>query len=125
MTRPIIAVIWRSVSARVSTSPLAGGLPPAVQWPDGVAERFELYLGGERVARGCSDLNDPEALAAALHGVGEAARDPDSLRAIEYGLMPCASGTVELDALVAKLTGSGSIRDVILFPQALADADRG
>jgi lysyl-tRNA synthetase class 2 len=101
--------------------------PLSKQKPDDpeTVERFELYIGAFEVANAFSELNDPaeqrrrcEAqLAGRAAGDLEAhVMDEDYIRALEYGLPPTAGEGVGIDRLVMLLTGSPSIRDVILFP---------
>ncbi len=105
----------------LAVSPLSKQKPGEPDW----VERFEFYIGGFEVGNAFSELNDPveqrtrfeQQLAERDRGDDEAhAMDEDYVRALGYGLPPTAGEGIGIDRLTMILTGSRSIRDVILFP---------
>jgi lysyl-tRNA synthetase class 2 len=102
-------------------SPLSKQKPDDPDW----VERFEIYAGGFELGNAFSELNDPveqkkrfeDQLAQRAAGDEEAHQmDEDYVRALAYGLPPTGGEGLGVDRLVMLLTGSKSIRDVILFP---------
>jgi lysyl-tRNA synthetase, class II len=105
----------------VAVSPLSKNKPDEPEW----VERFEIFAGGMEIANGFSELNDPEEqrrrfemqLAERERGDEEAHQmDEDYIRALSYGLPPTGGCGVGIDRVAMLLTGSPTIRDVILFP---------
>lgn len=90
-----------------------------------VAERFELYIAGKEVANAFSELNDPQDQKRRFEEqlkfreIDEEIPpeiDYDFIRALEYGMPPCAGEGIGIDRVVMIFTDSPSIREVILFP---------
>ena len=105
----------------LEVSPLSRRKPGS----DDTVDRFELFVAGMELANGFSELNDADDQRARfLEQVREKAGgddeampyDEDYCTALEYGLPPTAGEGLGMDRLAMLLTGTASIRDVVLFP---------
>ncbi len=90
-----------------------------------LTDRFELFIAKEEVANAYTEQNDPdtqaqkfkEELAKRTAGDEEAMPvDNEFIQALEYGMPPAGGLGIGIDRLTMILTGTESIRDVILFP---------
>ncbi len=110
--------------------------PLSKQRPDNpeLVERFEFFAGGFELGNAFSELNDPveqhrrfeDQLKERDRGDEEAHQmDEDYVRALAYGLPPTGGEGIGVDRLTMLLTGSKSIRDVILFPLMRKEQEPG
>lgn len=91
----------------------------------GKAANFQLLAAGIELINAYSELNDPieqrkrfeEQERYFESGMEEAQRmDEDFVEALEYGMPPAAGWGMGIDRLVALLTDSHTLREVIFFP---------
>jgi lysyl-tRNA synthetase class 2 len=91
----------------------------------GVVERWEAFVGGVEIANSFTELNDPDEqrrrfeqqAAEVARGDDEAQPyDESFIEALEQGMPPTGGVGLGIDRLVMMLTGTGSLREVVLFP---------
>jgi lysyl-tRNA synthetase class 2 len=85
-------------------------------------DMFQVVANGWELAKGYSELVDPEEQRARLleqaGGDDEAmALEEDFIEAMEFGMPPMSGVGVGIDRLTALLTDAPTLRDVVLFPQ--------
>ena len=92
---------------------------------EGLAERFEAYIGGKELADGWSEITDPIDQRNIFENEQRRMRagdteahplDEDFLEAMEYGMPPLGGIGLGIDRLVMFLTNTWSIKEVIAFP---------
>lgn len=95
-----------------------------------ILDMFQLVIAGSEVIKAFTELNDPidqrqrfaEQEALRKKGDEEAqGNDPTFLTSLEYGMPPTAGAGIGIDRLAAILSGSHSIKEVILFPTLRSD----
>ena len=105
----------------VEVSPLTKRNPEDPRFTD----RFELFINGKEFGNAYTELNDPidqkerfiNQLKEKELGNDEANEmDIDFVEALEYGMAPTGGIGIGVDRLVMLLTGTDTIRDVLLFP---------
>jgi lysyl-tRNA synthetase class 2 len=85
-----------------------------------LTQRFEYFAGGMELGNAYTEINDPDEQQLRFdqqseHVEGERG-DPDFVEALSYGMPPTGGLGLGIDRLTMLLTGSDTIRDVILFP---------
>ena len=105
----------------IEISPLTKKNPKDPRFTD----RFELFINGKEYANAYTELNDPidqkerfiNQLKERELGNDEANdMDNDFIEALEYGMPPTGGIGIGIDRLVMLLTGTDTIRDVLLLP---------
>jgi len=85
-----------------------------------LTERFEYFAGGMELGNAFTEINDAvmqqERFDQQSEQVEGERGDPEYVDALSYGMPPTGGIGLGIDRLVMLLTGSESIRDVVLFP---------
>lgn len=95
--------------------------PLAKKNDEKTVQRFQLIIDGIEIVNAFSELNDP---VDQKHRFEEQAKkkgerheyDKDFLEALEHGMPPAAGFGMGIDRFVMLLTGSNSLREILLFP---------
>ncbi|MCI4372761.1 MAG: lysine--tRNA ligase [Thermoplasmata archaeon] len=88
----------------------------------GRVERFEFFYRGFELGNAYSELTDPDEQERRFQEQLDAraeyryAYDADFIRALRHGMPPTTGIGIGIDRMVMALTGTSSIKDVILFP---------
>jgi lysyl-tRNA synthetase class 2 len=98
-------------------------LSPFARPTDGdptLTERFEYFAGGMELGNAFTEINDAAMQQARFEQQSKQVEgergDPDYVDALSYGMPPTGGIGLGIDRLVMLLTGTESIRDVVLFP---------
>jgi lysyl-tRNA synthetase, class II len=106
---------------------------PAAEAPELLGEAFDGIVAGMEIVGGGTDVNDPDEQR--RHFVEQRERresgaeetphehDEEFVRALEYGMLTASGCGLGVDRLMMILTGSKTLRDVILFPAMREAAD--
>ena len=94
--------------------------------PELIGEAFDGIIAGMEIVGGGTDINDPieqrrrfvEQRERQEKGAEDDPHphDEEFVRALEYGMLPASGCGLGVDRLMMILTGSKTLRDVILFP---------
>ncbi len=107
---------------------------PIRDHPKLLGEAFDGIVAGMEIVGGGTDINDPieqrrrfvEQRERQETGAEESPHphDEEFVRALEYGMLPASGCGLGVDRLMMILTGSKTLRDVILFPTMRESAER-
>ena len=90
-----------------------------------LTERFEYFAAGMELGNAYTEINDPDEQQRRFDEQSEHVEgvrgDPDYVEALSYGMPPTGGLGLGIDRLVMLLSGSETIRDVILFPALRPD----